>query len=204
MRFLRIVIAPSLLVTLLGAMPLDASAELLEKTPHATIAAAPLPSSTTPKGRRKWLTKKHIAIGLGVSCAVATAIAVPIACSVHHRNVIRRDNRRRNLLESITGNQQIVASRQEQAIENLLNRGPMLSPTQRDILQSDLAQVRTAEAELNAAFTDLVTHGSVKTAIMLENNAARELRDTDFHISNGYTSPTVSLTDPNARLWISP
>jgi hypothetical protein len=169
----RLILACLLLVSALPAYSAGAYNDLSEQ----------LASSTLPTGkiapRPKWSTKKKIATAVVVGCVIAAAVAIPVAVGIHHRQQVRRDTRRRNLAELVVSNQEIAASRQEQAIRSLLSQGATLSLAQQTNLQTSLSQVQQAESVLNLTYHDLVLHKSLSTALSLDHNATAVLSEYD-------------------------
>jgi hypothetical protein len=181
-------LVPLLIVTLTSSVMLlsspstAANANDPKETPQSDRNSMQSQSSIT--NQRGWSKKRKLATAVVVGCVIATAIAVPVAVSVHHRTVLRRQSRRRNLAGIVIANQEIAATRQEQALSDLLNHGPALNLAQQTTLQTALANTRQAESMLKQAFNEVQMHHN-GAAIALDRSAGAVLKNSEI-ISHSY------------------
>jgi hypothetical protein len=149
------------------------AAEPAEKVSEIAQSTAPAPAAVK---QARWSTRKKILVAVAVGCIVATAIAVPVSVGAHHRSVVRRQSRQKHLAESIIFNQEIVASKQEQAIVSLLNQGPVASAAQASILRA--------------------THGSILSSTQLSDLPAAfaRIKQKEYYLNSAFHHATPADT----------
>lgn len=160
--FPLIVIIVPLLVMLLGTASPAASADPPDQTTPLALKSAPL--KKTARNIRRWARKKKMFTAVVLGCVIATAIAVPVAVGVHHEVEVRHQDRLRNVFELLVSDREIVVSRVEQRIQNLLHDGPTASIAQQAILKTRLALLQQDQHDLNQAYTDLVLRKPLSAA----------------------------------------